>query len=239
MTRGDWPQAVLFDAAGTLIELRESVGLTYSRLAAEHGVSLPAARLDDAFHRVMRAAPPRVFPEAPAEQIDAREKQWWRERVRSTFLATDSTVRFPDFDAFFDALWEEYSGDRSWRARPGASELLAQLEQGGLRLAVVSNFDRRLREILAALGLAQRLAAIVLPADCGAEKPDERIFEAALAELGVPASACVYVGDDPARDLAGATRAGLVAVDVAEIGGLGELPARLRSLATLRSPQRN
>ena len=51
-------RAVLFDAAGTLIELAESVGETYARIAERFGVALPASRLDDAFYRVWASAPP-------------------------------------------------------------------------------------------------------------------------------------------------------------------------------------
>ena len=100
---------------------------------------------------------------------------------------------------------------------------------------MISNFDQRLRNILERLGIADFLEAIVLPGDCGFEKPDPRIFAAALAALGLPASRCVYVGDDAERDLAGASSAGLSAIDARELDSLEQLPARLLALATLRS----
>ena len=86
---------VLFDAAGTLFELRRSVGETYSAAAARHGVSLPAWRLDDAFQRVMRRASPMVFPEAaPSEACPnsnatggatSFDKSSWRPTARPDF----------------------------------------------------------------------------------------------------------------------------------------------------------
>jgi putative hydrolase of the HAD superfamily len=231
-----WPEAVLFDAAGTLIELRESVGETYARVASQHGVSLPAWRLDDAFRRVLRGAPPRAFPDVPSHEVAARERRWWWDQVRSTFLAADSTVRFDDFDSFFEELFEQYTGDRLWQARAGALECLASLRGEGRTLAVVSNFDQRLPKILEALGMADFLSVTVVPADCGVEKPDPRIFALALEQLGVAAADAAYVGDDPAKDAEGAARAGLAAVDVADLASLAELPARLPSLATLASP---
>ena len=48
-----------FDATGTLIETAEPVGEVYRRVALQHGIDLPAWRLQDAFARVLRHAPER------------------------------------------------------------------------------------------------------------------------------------------------------------------------------------
>ena len=64
MATGSEIRAVLFDAVGTLIELREPVGETYARMARPFGVALPAWRVDDAFRRILKRAPPLVFPDA-------------------------------------------------------------------------------------------------------------------------------------------------------------------------------
>jgi putative hydrolase of the HAD superfamily len=224
---------VLFDATGTLVELREPVGETYARVAAAHGVRLPAWRLEDAFARALRSAPARVFPGAPLPEAARRERAAWREIVRATFRAADQTARFrapgdrDGFEACFEALWEHYAEPGAWRARDGAGPALDALARRGLALGVVSNFDQRLPAILAGLGLAARLRAIVLPAHAGAAKPDPRIFAHALASLGVGAGDAVYVGDDAEHDLAGARAAGLRALDVRRLASLRELPDRI------------
>ena len=220
-------RAVLFDAAGTLIELCEPVGETYARVAGGFGVTLPAWRLDEAFRRIFAGAEPMLFPDAASAEIDALEREWWRGIVRSTFLAADSTRRFDDFEAFFGRLYAVYSEPTSWRPRAGALELLRELRSRGLSTGVVSNFDRRLPRILAGLGLAAWLDAIVLPADAGAAKPDRRIFALALERLGIPASEALYLGDDAERDVAGASAAGLAAIDVNSLATLGQLSARV------------
>ena len=225
-------RAVLFDAVGTLIELREPVGETYARMARPFGVALPARRVDDAFRRVLRQAPPLVFPDAIAAETSRRERDWWRTLVRSTFLATDSTVRFSDFDAFFEGLYRAFSEPDAWSCRHGCRETLAELRARGLTTGVVSNFDRRLPGLLAALALAPLLDDVVLPSDAGAEKPDPRIFQLALERLGTPAAASVFVGDSAERDVAGARAAGMRAIDVGSLATLCELPDRLGALAT-------
>ncbi len=218
---------MLFDAAGTLIETAEPVGESYARLARRSGVDLPAWRLEDAFRRVLRGAPPMAFPGAAPEALSDLERDWWRRLVRATFLAADGTARFADFEAFFAELFAHFARPQSWRALPGSAEVLAALRGRGLATGVVSNFDQRLPAILEGLGLAALLDCVVLPGEVGVAKPDPAIFARALARLGVRAEAAVFVGDRADEDLAGARAAGLRAIDVGDLATLAELPARL------------
>ena len=219
--------AVVFDAVGTLLLLREPVGETYARLARSHGVTLPASRLDEAFARVLTAAPPNVHPGAGPGQAAERERSWWRERVRETFRAADGMARFDDFDAFFEGIFAHYAKASAWRLVSGAEACLDALRARGLRLGVLSNFDQRLRGLLVALELSHRFDVITLPADAGAAKPARAIFEHCLARLGLAAARVLYVGDQTALDAEAARRAGLFALEVAALPGLAALPARI------------
>jgi putative hydrolase of the HAD superfamily len=221
---------VLFDAAGTLIELVEPLGESYSRIGAEFGASVSAWRLEDAFARCFRRAPPMVFPGETPERVAELERAWWFELSRSTFLAADSAVRPRDFGACFDALWRHFAGPAAWRVRDGAGEALEALRAGGIRRAVVSNFDLRLHGLLAKLGLAALLDAVVLPADAGAAKPDPAPLRLALARVGCAPEDAVFVGDDPERDLAPARRLGMHAIDVRGSATLARLPQQVAAL---------
>lgn len=223
-------RAVLFDAVGTLLRLREPVGETYGRLAADHGVRLPAWRIEDGFRRILASAPPMAFPGEPPERVRALERAWWRSRVRETFRATDQTARFADFDAFFDALYTHYASTAAWEAMPGAASALASLRARGLRLAVASNFDHRLPSVLEGLGLLELFEVVWGPAEAGAAKPDPAFFRGLLARLAIPAEAAVHVGDDPEHDLAAARAAGLRAIAIEPPATLADLPARIASL---------
>src|SRR5262245_66581227 len=99
-------RAVLFDAAGTLIDPREPIGATYARIAEKYGARISAWRLGDAFARVWRAAPAMVFPGLAREAAALREREAWRSIVRQTFLAADSAVRPADLDACFAELFD-------------------------------------------------------------------------------------------------------------------------------------
>lgn len=215
---------VLLDAVGTLIRLRHPVGETYARIAAAHGVAIPAWRLDDAFARVLRGAPP-----MPATSADV-ERDWWRAVVRATFRAADQMQPFADFEACFAALFDHYASAAEWDPAPGAHAALAALRAEGRTLCVASNFDRRLPAILSALDLATRVDRIWLPSDAGTAKPDPAFFRSACERLGLAPAACVAVGDDPDDDLAAARAAGLAAIDVRPLASLGELPRHIAAL---------
>jgi putative hydrolase of the HAD superfamily len=220
-------RAVLFDAAGTLIEPREPIGETYARIAETHGATISAWRLGDAFARVWRAAPAMVYPGLPADASARSEREAWRAIVRQTFLAADSAVRPADFDACFEELFAHFATGSAWRERIGAREVLIELCAAGVATAVVSNFDRRLRGILADLALAPRLDLVWLASDAGVAKPDPAIFTSAVAALGVARDRALVVGNDPELDLAPARAAGLRAVDVASLATLADLPTLL------------
>ena len=226
------PGAVLFDAAGTLISLREPAAATYARVAGHFGVSLPEPRLAEAFGRILRSAPPMVFPDADRGRIPELERAWWRQVVRGTFRAADSAVRFTDFDACFGRLYAHFARPEAWLATPDAAATLTELRVAGHATGVVSNFDCRLPAILEGLGLEELLDVVVLPSDAGCAKPDVRIFALALRRLAATADCTVYVGDDAVLDVAGARAAGLRAIDVATLATLAELPARLADSAS-------
>ncbi len=216
-------RGVLFDATGTLLHGRESVGIVYSRYSAAHGVDLPAWRLDDAFKRILASAPPRVFSASSASEAAANEQQWWQAVVRSTFLAADSTVKFDDFSAFFAELYHHYETEKAWGLRAGTREALTDLKRADYRIGIVSNFDQRLPVVLQALAVAEFFDIIMLPAYCGVEKPDPRIFHAALEALALDARTVVYVGNDPEKDLAAAERVGMRSIDPNALETFAEL----------------
>ncbi|HYB13559.1 MAG TPA: HAD-IA family hydrolase [Myxococcota bacterium] len=224
-------RAVLFDAAGTLIHLREPVGETYRRFALSYGVALPASRIEEAFRRVLRAAPPMVWPDAPPAEVAEHERLWWRSIVRGTFRAADSSVRFADFEGYFADLFAYFARPEAWASAPRALEALRALRAGGLRTGVVSNFDHRLKGLLEGLELSPELEVVIRPADAHAAKPDPRIFHCALRRLAVGAREAIYVGDDAEHDVAGAQAAGLRAIDASSLATLAELGPKIRALS--------
>lgn len=215
-------KAVLFDAAGTLIQLREPVGVVYGRLAWYGGVSVPANAIEQAFRSTFPRMPAMVFSGAAAE-IATEERLWWRALVERVFATAAPTAQFSDFDAFFDELFAYFAQPSAWTAADGALDTLGALRARGLRTGVVSNFDHRLPALLDGLGLAPLLDVVIRPADVGAAKPDARIFQVAVERLGIKPAEALFVGDDDEEDVRGAHAGGLRAVNVGTLPCLGAL----------------
>jgi putative hydrolase of the HAD superfamily len=174
-----------------------------------------------------------AFPGVLIEEVSELEKAWWQRVVSNTFRAADPAAKFPDFDDFFENLFDVMGQPQSWREVPGARSLLLRLRSLRWATAIVSNFDRRLPNILQGLGLAELFDAVVLCSDVGAVKPESAIFHCALERLQVTASQAVFVGDDEEVDIAGARAAGLRAIHVSSLAKLDELLDQLAALPDL------
>jgi putative hydrolase of the HAD superfamily len=92
---------------------------------------------------------------------------------------------------------------------------LARLRERGLKLAIVSNtcvpgfvLDRHLSEF----GLLEYFPVRIYSCEAGFQKPDARIFELALRQVGVKAADAVFVGDLVKKDVKGAKAVGMKGV---------------------------
>lgn len=99
-----------------------------------------------------------------------------------------------------------------FRLLPSVAALLGAMRAAGLKLAVVSNWDVSLGEVLERLGVAELLDCVVTSAEVGAAKPDPAVFLRALELLELRPEEVVHVGDSPRLDVAGAEAAGIKAI---------------------------
>jgi putative hydrolase of the HAD superfamily len=202
--------AVTIDAYGTLVTLRDPIAALRRALRAR-GVDRPPEQVAAAF-----AAEARYYRGRSHEGADEASLALLRRDCAAVFLdALESDVDPEDFARpYVDAL--------EFEPIPGAVRAVSELEQLGLRLAVVSNWDVALVGHLEQLGLAGRFDAVVTSAEAGAPKPDPRIFRLALERLGVRPERALHVGDSEA-DEEGARAAGMAFAPAP----LADLPARL------------
>ena len=198
-------KAILFDALGTLFHLTHTVGHHYALAGREVGLTLDPLQLDDAFYSVAKKMPRRAAIAGPRENDD---KGWWRELVDLVLVQVAPSLSEFDRDNFFEIAYEHFAEPGVWEVYPEVHAVLEQL-QPQFQLAVVSNFDGRLRFILQHLGISKFFEHIFISSEIGADKPDPEIFRRALKLLDLKPSEVLHVGDDPERDWDAASAAGL------------------------------
>jgi putative hydrolase of the HAD superfamily len=215
--------AVSFDAGGTLIAPWPSVGHAYVEIARRHGEGgLDPVEVNRRFLAAWQGR-------GPAFDYSRRA---WAALVAESLRGLTPLADDPEY---FRELYEHFAGPEPWRVYPDVLPALEELRRRGYRLAVLSNWDARLRPLLIALGLARHFDWLGVSSELGVHKPDPRIFERAARSLGVPPGAIVHVGDSFEEDVAGARAAGWRAVWLARDGGVADGPAgpALTSLAGL------
>jgi len=198
-------KAVFFDAAGTLFYLTKTVGDHYALVGEEVGLNLEAKKLDAAFYSAWAKLPPREAIDGPREDDD---KDWWRELTDLVLREVAPEIGELDRDNFFEVAYEHFAESGVWELYPDVIDVLEQLHRR-FQLAIVSNFDGRLRVILERLGISKYFGHIFASSEIGADKPDPEIFRRAVKFLGLQPGDVLHVGDDPGRDWQAASAAGL------------------------------
>src|SRR6266404_9261901 len=169
-------RAIFFDAVGTLFYLTKSVGDHYALVASEVGLKLDPAAFDRAFFSVWKRMPTRVAIDGPRENDD---KDWWRELVDLVLDRVAPSLNEIDRDNFFEVAYEHFAEAGVWELYPEVIDVLEKLAPQ-FQLAVVSNFDGRLRFILEHLGISKFFRHVFISSELGADKPDPEIFRRAL-----------------------------------------------------------
>jgi putative hydrolase of the HAD superfamily len=191
-------QAVTFDVGGTLIDPHPSVGHVYAEIAAGiTGFPLDAHLLERRFRTAWKAFPRQLHSAAD-----------WAELVDEVFR---DLVPTPPSQSFFPRLYARFSDPDVWRVHDDVLPTLEGLRREGIRTAVLSNWDERLRPLLQRLQLAHYFDPIIVSCEVGTAKPDPAIFRFAAEALDLSPDRILHVGDDPSLDLA-ANRAGFHAV---------------------------
>jgi putative hydrolase of the HAD superfamily len=198
-------KAIFFDAVGTLFKLTKTVGDHYAYVGREVGLDLDAQTLERAFHAAWKQMPQRAAIDEPRENDD---KHWWRELVDLVLDQVAPSLSELDYDNFFEIAYEHFAEAGVWELYPEVSEVLEELRPR-FQLAVISNFDGRLRFILQHLGILKFFSHVFISSELGADKPDPEIYRRALSLMKLHPNEVLHVGDDSQRDWEAASAAGL------------------------------
>jgi HAD superfamily hydrolase (TIGR01549 family) len=200
---------ICLDAGGTLVwpnweRVRDAL--------AANGIDVDAASL--------AAADPRVRRSLDEQHLIASSTD--QSRAWSFFddVLTIAGVELTPGARRALAYVEEYQRTMNlWEHVPEfVAPTLVELRRRGYTLVVVSNANGTVRQAFRRIGLFDLVDVIVDSAEVGFEKPDRRLFDAALRMAGAEHSRALHVGDIYHIDVAGARAAGLTPVLVDEAG---------------------
>lgn len=240
MSVGDGRQAervrvVTFDAGLTLLRAAPSFrGAFVEALAAagvpvpDEPVELPLPELWERHDARWREA---GRPSPHVGDTDA-ERDYWRGLYRRLLehLGVDG-----EHGDLAGSIADHFASPGVFRPYPDVLEELEHLATRGCRLALLSNWGRTLRDILAAEGLLDLFEVVVISGEVGVAKPSPEIYHRLLDRLGESAGPHVaYVGDSLEHDVRPSRRLGLTPVlmdrrdrhpghEGARITGLAEL----------------
>ena len=124
-------EAITLDVGGTLIEPWPSVGHVYAEVAARHGVQAEPEELTRRFVQAWQA-----------QDAFQYTRDDWAAVVDATF---EGLVTQLPSQTFFGELYSHFAKAECWHVYEDVIPTLTALRQQGIRLAVISNWDDRLR----------------------------------------------------------------------------------------------
>ncbi len=203
------PKVIFFDAVGTLFGVKGSVGDIYGTIASRYGVTVSPEQLNSSFSHSFRAAPPLAFPGVYPSQIPQLEYDWWYKVAEMTFTKANAIDSFTDFNSFFAHLYDHFSGAEPWFIYDDVVPTLEKLHSLGIPLAIISNFDTRIYDVLNALNLSHYFSSITISSDSGVSKPNPHIFLNALKKYDCQPEETWHIGDSFREDYQGAKVVGM------------------------------
>jgi putative hydrolase of the HAD superfamily len=215
-------RAVLFDVDFTLARPGPELGPEgYVRAGERHGLLLEPTCYEAA---------------RDAALVDLRRHPEFEHDDEIWFRFTERIVRGMggDADAAYDCAveitraWERHENFQLYDDVPGT---LAALRSAGLRIGLVSNSARDVREFARHHGLD--VDAGISSFHHGRTKPHESIFRAVLELIGVEPAEALMVGDTIADDIEGALAVGMRAILLDRKGVNPDFDPRIESLNEL------
>ncbi len=163
-------------------------------------------------------------PEAFCEKLDARYKVYRKWAFENLAEAPEAELwtrwLAPDFPADQVAplgveLTFQYRQSMGRRVVvENGKEVVNELYLRGYTLGIISNLitSREIPDWIEEDGFTKYFSVVVLSSVFGKRKPDPEVFIEAARQAEVEPVRCVYVGDNPKRDVIGARQAGFGAV---------------------------
>lgn len=205
------PKAIFFDVGITLVYPHPSFTELFAEVLRAEGNPVDPAVV----HEAMSGVSARFTEASKAGNLWSTSEElsqaFWLSLYRDAVAAVGVSGE-EEVERLAVALHRKFSDPANYRLHPDVLPTLDRLEATGLHLAVISNFEEWLEQLLETLDVTRFFPVRVISGVEGIEKPDPRIFHLALERVGVAADESVYVGDNPFFDVESAHQVGMLPV---------------------------
>jgi putative hydrolase of the HAD superfamily len=217
-------QAVFFDVDFTLIRPGPAFqGHGYAEACARHGVTIDAARFDEA----VALASARL--DAQGGVYDPAIFIGYTLRIIEGMGGTG-----PGAAAAAQDLYNAWSACHHFTLYEEVPEVLRGLHAAGYTIGLISNTQRSLATFEQHFALEGLFSVAISSSDHGYMKPHPSIFAEALRRADVAAAEAVMVGDSVPHDIAGALGLGMRGILVARSGLSTGAPPEVPVIHSLR-----
>ena len=203
-------EAIFFDAGNTLLAPYPTVGTTIAQVVSAYGYDYPPEVYDEhmpAFYDYYA----RVYEQDDSfwSEQDRQQKMW----IDGYSLVLERAhIPSKEITPIVNDIYNAFDDPDAWKLFPGVEKTFAELKARSLKIGIISNWGRGLDELLAGLGLAPYIDAVIASAEIGLHKPQPEIFKHALSLLDVTPEHSMHVGDHIIADVEGAHRFGITPV---------------------------
>ena len=196
-------QVIFLDVGNTLrILLKDGEFMARARqqLTELTGTKMPV----DAFIEMLEGRYQVLRKRAKTQLIEASEKEMWTNWMLPDFPAE----MIAPLSGKLTRLWRDCDGRRV--PRDDVKETVIELNRRCYLLGIIANTitETEIPDYLEEYGLTECFKTVVLSSKVGIRKPNPEIYWEAARRIGVEPAKCVYVGDNPVRDLEGTRAAG-------------------------------
>ena len=211
---------VFLDAGYTLFAANPSPSKFYHQVAVHNGTDVTLEQMIAAMREVWveRVIPEFTDPEADLSCSDDEDRQWWWNYDSEVFRR----LGIPEgkHEEIFEEIYGFFANPSAWELYPDTRESLDQLKSSDFSLAIVSNWNSSLGEIVEGLNITAYFDFVLSSAEAGVKKPSPRIFELALERARIEPSRVVHIGDTYQTDVLGARKAGIRGIMLDRRGGV-------------------
>lgn len=196
-------KAIFLDVGNTLRLVHQDEA--FQADARQQLVDLTGSTMDPLAYVEMLEGRYKVLRKRAKEQmVEASEKDMWTQSM----LPDLPYEQIAPLSGKLTRLWRDCDGRRE--ARPEVTPTVIELHKRGYILGIIANTitESEIPDWLEEDGLTQYFQEVILSSKVGIRKPDPEIYLEAARRVGVDPAQCVYVGDNPIRDVEGAQLAG-------------------------------